>query len=405
MNLDELYAKLVIKKGINLKKGEEVFINSSVETADFARKLCACAYENGAKKVIVNYTDEQITLIKLMHEDKETLEKIDAWQIAQKDYIPDNRCAYINILSSNPDAYSNADGEKLTALSRAQRLAYKKFYDSSKGDKFKWNLIGYPSKKWADKVVGESEDSVEKLKELIYKTMRLDTPDPLAAWTEHGQNLKKIYKYLTCMQFDSFHYTNSLGTNLTVKMPENHVFNGGGDETEDGRGFIANMPTEEVFSAPHKYGVNGTVYSSMPLVHNGKIVKDFYFTFKDGKVVDYGAKEGKEVLTDIITTDEGASYLGEIAFVGYDTPIRKLNTLFYNTLFDENASCHFALGSAYVSCVKGASEMSREEQDKAGINYSAEHVDFMVGTADLDIVAYTKDGEKVQIFKDGNFVI
>ena len=187
-------------------------------------------------------------------------------------------------------------------------------------------------------------------------------------------------------------------------MSENYLFAGGGEDTTCGEHFIANMPTEEVFSAPHKLKVNGVVYSSMPLIHNGQSVEEFYFEFKDGKVVSYGAKKGKDVLDGILTTDEGASYLGEIALVAYDTPIRKMNTLFYNTLFDENASCHFALGSAYTCCVEGADKMSREEQEKVGLNYSLEHVDFMIGTEDLEIVGI-KNGKEYSVFKNGNWAI
>jgi aminopeptidase len=274
----------------------------------------------------------------------------------------------------------------------------------TKGNTFKWCLVGYPSKEWADKVFPDCPDAFERLKTSIFKAMRLYEDDSEKAWDKHGEKLKKAYTYLNKMQFEEFIYTNSLGTNLVVGMPENYLFSGAGEDTVDGEHFIANMPTEEVFSAPHREKVNGIVYSSMPLIHLGQTVEDFYIEFKDGKVVSYDAKKGKEVLKGIITTDEGASYLGEIALVSYDTPIREMSTLFYNTLFDENASCHFALGSAYTNCVVNGEKMSKEEQKNAGLNYSLEHVDFMIGTADLSIVG-KKDGKLYPIFKDGVWAI
>lgn len=401
---EKLYAELIIKKGVALKKGQEVFLVSSVTTYEFARKIVSTAYENGAKKVTVLYTDEKVTRQRFLNETEDEISHIENWEIAQRDVIADNKCAYICILSESPDAYADCNASKVIALSRARHKAFVKFYDMSKGNLFKWCLVGYPSKEWADKVFPNDENAYEKLRDCIFNSMRLYEPNPIIAWEEHGQRLKKSYTYLNKMQFDELVYKNGLGTNLRVGMPKNYLFAGGGEETVDGEHFIANMPTEEVFSAPHKRKVNGVVYSSMPLIHNGQSVEDFYFEFKDGKVINYGAKKGKDVLDGILTTDEGSSYLGEIALVSYDTPIRKMNTLFYNTLFDENASCHFALGSAYTACVQGADKMSREEQEKVGLNYSLEHVDFMVGTYDLE-VSGIKDGKEYPIFRSGRWAI
>ena len=401
---EKAYAELIIKKGVALKQGQEVFLVSSVETFEFARKIVESAYENGAKKVTVLYTDEKVTRQRFLHESEEDISRIEQWEIAQRDYIPDNKCAYICILSESPDAYADCDSSLVTELSRARHKAFVKFYDMSKGNTFKWCLVGYPSKEWADKVFPDCYDAFDRLKASIFKAMRLYEDDSVKAWEEHGDRIKKAYTYLNKMQFDEFVYTNSLGTNLTVGMPKGYLFAGAGEDTVEGEHFIANMPTEEVFSAPHREKVNGVVYSSMPLIHLGQTVEDFYFEFRDGKVVSYGAKKGKEVLEGILTTDEGSSYLGEIALVSYDTPIRQMSTLFYNTLFDENASCHFALGSAYTCCLVNGEKMSREEQKAAGLNYSLEHVDFMIGTEDLSVVGI-KDGKSYPIFKDGKWAI
>lgn len=400
---DKIYAELVVKQGLNLKQGEEVFIVSSVETHEFARAVTKTAYECGAKKVTVVYSDEQIQKTRFENESTESIIAIPAWEIAQRDYIPDNRCAYLNILSESPDTFESVDADKMAQYSRARHKAFHKFYDMSMGNTFKWCLVGYPSKGWANKVFPNDENAMEKLRECIYKTMRLDASDPLQAWKDHEQKLGKMCAYLNDMQFEKFVYKNSIGTDLVVGMPKNYVFMGGGEYTDKAEHFTANMPTEEVFSAPHKDKVDGIVYSSMPLVVNGKVVKDFYFKFKDGKVVDYGAKEGVDVLKGIIETDEGSARLGEIALVGYSTPIRQMQTLFYNTLFDENASCHFALGKAY-GCIKDCESMTEQERLNAGLNHSLEHVDFMIGTQDLSIVGI-KDGKEYPVFINGEFAI
>ena len=403
MNYDQIYARLAVVKGAALRKGQPLYVSASVEVYEFVREVVAAAYEAGAGKVTVAYDDACVTKARFESETKESVENIDEWEIAQKNYIARSGAAYLRILSDDPDAFAECDGDKITALSRARHRAFTEFYDMSKGNAFKWCLIGYPSEAWAAKVFPGEKNAYDKLKDCIFRTMRVYEPDPFAAWDEHCAALGKRCEYLNAMQFDEFEYTNASGTDLRVGMPENYVFSGGGEYDVNGDYFIANMPTEEVFSAPHRLKVNGTVRASMPLVHDGKTVRDFWFTFKDGKVASYGAKEGKEVLDGILGTDEGANYLGEIAMVGYDTPIRMLDTLFYNTLYDENASCHFALGAAYPTSVAGGEKMSKEEQDKAGLNYSLEHVDFMVGTADLKIVGI-KDGKRYPIFIGGNFV-
>ena len=264
-----------------------------------------------------------------------------------------------------------------------------------------------PNKYWAKKIFPElSPANAEKaLGDMIIKTMRLDTPNPVKAWKEHNETLEKRSEYLTRQQFDRFEITNSIGTNLSVGMPDGYYFSGARENMKGTKiNFTANMPSEEVFSLPHKYRVNGTVHNSLPLVNNGKIIDDFYLTFKDGKIIDYGAKVGEDVLKGIIESDANSHYLGEIAFVQYDSPIRNLGKLFYETLFDENASCHLAIGEAYPM-IKGAADLDEEEQDRLGINNSCVHVDFMYGTKDLHVVGVKKDGTRIDIINDGNFAI
>jgi aminopeptidase len=225
----------------------------------------------------------------------------------------------------------------------------------------------------------------------------------VAAWEDHKARLKTSMDFLNARNFKYLHYKNSIGTDLMIELPENHIWLGGSDFTPEGHEFIANMPTEEVFTLPKKDGVNGTVVSSMPLNFNGNLIENFSFTFKDGRIVDFKAEKGSEVLKSIIDNDEGAHYLGEVALVPYDSPISQLGILFYNTLFDENASCHLAIGNAYPVCLKNGENMKEDELKNAGSNVSIAHVDFMIGTRDLSITGVTSSGEEIPVFINGNF--
>ena len=236
-----------------------------------------------------------------------------------------------------------------------------------------------------------------------FKIVRVDSQDPVKAWEEHKNTLKKNMDFLNSKRFKSLHYTNSLGTDLIIQLPEKHLWAGGAEFTQDGTEFIANMPTEEIFSMPKKTGVNGKVVSSMPLNYGGNLINNFSLTFKDGKVVDFSAEEGYETLKNLLDTDEGAKYLGEVALVPYNSPISNSNIIFFNTLYDENASCHLAFGKAYSLCIKDGEKMSEEELLKEGANDSLTHVDFMIGTKDLQITGTTYDNEKFDIFVNGNW--
>lgn len=249
------------------------------------------------------------------------------------------------------------------------------------------------------------EDALEALWDAIYKTVRVDTKDPVGAWVEHDKNLDRRKQVLNDLRFDKLIYKNSLGTNLEVKLADNHLWCGGSTYSAGGVKFFANMPTEEVFTMPDRNGTNGILYSALPLSYQGNVIDKFWFKFEAGKIVDFGAEVGQDVLKEMIDFDEGARYLGEVALVDYDSPISNMNTLFFNTLFDENASCHFAIGRAYPTTMTGGTELSQEDLVKAGANDSMTHVDFMVGTEDLSIVGITADGQEIEVFKDGNLVL
>ncbi|MBR2968179.1 MAG: aminopeptidase [Clostridia bacterium] len=401
------YAELIIKQGVNLQRGEPVAISAPILAADLVREVADQAYRNGAPKVTVFWTDGELNRLAYDYQTEETLATIPQWVVDSRNYIVDTKAVYINIISEQPDLMKNIPPQKITVAGRATSKALERFRESTGSNNTRWCIVAYPNVDWAKKMFPELSDkaALEKQWKYLHKTIRLDKADPLEAWRRHANKLAKRSRFLNRAKIVSFHYKNSLGTDFTIGMPKGYVFTGAVEKGGGGVDFTANMPTEEVFSSPDRYTANGTLVASKPLVRAGGIMENFTLTFKDGKIVDYTAEKGYETLKGIIETDEGSHYLGEIALVGYNSPIQNLNALFFNTLFDENASCHFAIGRAFPGCIKNGDKMNREQLAKAGLNDSLEHVDFMVGTPDLSIVATTEKGEQIEIFKDGNWVI
>ncbi len=410
MNIDksklEQYAELVIKIGVNLQENQELVINADVSDCEFARIIADVAYKNKAKKVTMMWRDELFTKMRYENEQLETLVDIPQYQIDERNYAVEKSSAYLCILSEDPNLMKDISPKILAETSKAKNIAFQKFYDASMKNQIRWNLIAVPSVSWAKTIFPElsNEDAVNKLWEYIFKTMRLDKNNPIEEWQKHISQLKTRSEFLNNANLKELHYKNSIGTDLVIGLPENYLFEGCGEKALDGVPFVANMPTEEIFTAPHRLKVDGKVVASMPLIYNGTKIENFGFTFEKGRIVDFFAESGYEVLKNLIETDEGSHYLGEVALVQFNSPIRNLNTLFYNTLFDENASCHLAIGEAYPSCLKDGSAKSKTELFEIGLNDSLEHVDFMIGTKDLQIDGITKDENKISIFKDGNFV-
>uniref|UniRef100_UPI000371B0A0 aminopeptidase n=1 Tax=Alkalibacillus haloalkaliphilus TaxID=94136 RepID=UPI000371B0A0 len=273
-------------------------------------------------------------------------------------------------------------------------------------DKIQWSIVSVPTEAWAKKIFNtdDADKAVEDLWKRIFQIVRVDQNDPIQAWKDHNETLFHIRDYLNDKQYDALEYSSEY-VDLTVKLPENHVWAGGGAVAETGASFNPNMPTEEVFTAPDFRGVNGTVQNTKPLNYNGNLIDDFKLTFKDGEVVEYEASKGKETLKHLLDSDEGAKYLGEIALVPHSSPISQSELVFFNTLYDENASCHLALGSAYPTNVEGGEKLEDEELKEKGINTSLIHEDFMVGSADLNVYGVTKDGDKEPIIKHGEWAI
>ncbi len=397
-------ATAVVKTGVRVQPGEEVYVMTYVEAAPLAREVVKQCYEAGAKRVIVKYSDDALTALNFKYQSEDTLTHKPKFVYDERNYFADVNGSVINIICNNPNGLKDADASKITASHRADMIGLEPYYEKAMASKIKWSIIAYPHPEWAKLMFPDldEDDAMKKLGKYIAKTTRVDNDDPVAAWDKHSESLHRRADALNAAGIKSFHYKNKLGTDVVVGMPKGYIFAGGAEEC-NGQLFNPNMPTEEVFSAPDCNNVNGVIKASMPLCYNGKIIEDISITLENGVITDFDAKTNRDVLKGIIETDDGSKRLGEIALVPYDSPISKLRTLFYETLFDENASCHFAIGKAYPTCVKGGDEMSKAELAAAGINDSNVHVDFMVGTKDLEITAETYDGKTLKIFESGNF--
>ena len=404
-NLLKKYAKLAIYQGVNVQKNQTLVISSLIECAKFTRMLVEEAYIKGAKEVVVQWNDELTGKLKYKYSPMEVFETVPEWvKESRLSYAKEGAC-FLSISASDPELLKDVDPKKVATFRKASSIASREFSSRLMSNENAWSIVSIPTVGWAKKVfpnVSEDE-AVEKLWDAIFKIVRVDSQDPVKAWEEHKNTLKKNMDFLNSKRFKSLHYTNSLGTDLIIELPEKHLWAGGAEFTQDGTEFIANMPTEEIFSMPKKTGVNGKVVSSMPLNYGGNLINNFSLTFKDGKVVDFSAEEGYETLKNLLDTDEGAKYLGEVALVPYNSPISNSNIIFFNTLYDENASCHLAFGKAYSLCIKDGEKMSEEELLKEGANDSLTHVDFMIGTKDLQITGTTYDNEKFDIFVNGNW--
>lgn len=399
------YAKLCVKVGINVKPGQPLVINSPIEGLDFVRMLAKNAYEAGASEVHVNWNDEVLTKLKYENAPMEVFEQFPKWYADGLEDYAKKGAGFISISAQDPELLKEIDPKKIAANNKSSSLALKEWRKYTMNDINPWCVVSIPTKSWAKRVfpdVSEAE-AVGMLWTAIFNATRMDLEDPVKAWENHMTNLKEKVDFLNNKELKSLHYTSANGTDLIVELPEGHIWAGGGAVDSKGVYFAPNMPTEEVFTMPLKTGVNGVVYSTKPLNYGGKLIDEFKLVFENGKVVDFDAKVGKETLTDLLAIDDGAKHLGEVALVPYDSPISNSNIVFMNTLFDENASCHFAFGKAYPTNIKGGEKMTDEELEAHGVNNSLTHVDFMIGSKDMSIVGETNTGEKIQVFVDGNW--
>ncbi len=398
------FASVIVKKGINLQEGQDVLLYISTLQREFAKYITMECYKNKARKVIINWTDDDIDYVAYKYGDEKALSKVEDYEEARAKHNSKSIPCRIYVEDSNPEAFNGLDNDKISRISMARRKVIKKYRDITEGYD-QWCIVAVPSKEWAKMIFPNETPSnaVKKLWDAIIKTTRIDSNDPIKAWNEHIEYLASKAKVLNELNLDYLEYSSSNGTNLKLKLHEGHLWQSASEKSLRGIEFVANMPTEEVFTMPDINGVDGVVVASKPLSHNGVVIEDFKIWFEHGRVVKCEALKGQNELQKIIDTDEGSHHLGEVALVPYDSPINLSGILFYNTLFDENAACHLALGMAFRDNLKGYETMSDEEFKKIDFNNSLTHVDFMIGTKDLNIVGYDHQGNKHQIFKDGNF--
>lgn len=400
----ERYAELLVAKGCALREGQELFVRSPLEVAAFTRKVVACAYAHGAKLVTVQWGDQQTDRLAYDNAPQEVFDTMPEWAALRNNSMARNGAAVLTILSDDPQIMKGVDQRKVMARIVAGHAQCKEFYDALDRGRCVWCIAGAASPAWARQVfpqLGEQE-ALEALWEAILDTSRV-TDDPAAAWDEHRASFDARKAWLDKQGFSALHYTAPNGTDLTVGLIEGSHWEGGGQEGADGTYFFPNIPTEEIFTSPHRLRTSGTVHSALPLIYNGSPVEDFWIRFEEGRAVDWDARVGKEVLSGIIETDDNSRYLGECALVPFDSPIRNTGILFLETLYDENASCHLALGKGFPEVLEGGYDMGDDELLEAGLNDSAAHVDFMIGTGDLSIDGIRPDGVSVPVFRNGNW--
>lgn len=401
------YAKLAVKTGVNLQKGQGCLINAQVDQYEFAEMVAEEAYRAGAKWVMINWGDQNFTKLAYRHETLTQLSRVEEWQKARQQYFVDELPAMIHIASTDPDGLKGVNISKMQKSNGAIARVMKPYRDAM-DNKYQWCILAVPSKKWAKKVFpGErTSTAVEKLWEAILNTVHVsEDNDPVAEWNKHNTTLHEKCAKLNALDLDYVHYQAPNGTDFKCWLIPGAEWHGGSDKLVNGVEYNPNMPSEECFTSPMKGKCEGTLVATLPLSYQGNLIDKFSIRFENGKAVEVHAEQGQELLEQMIAMDEGACMLGELALVPDDSPISNSGILFYNTLFDENAACHVALGAGFNETIPGFENMTDEELKEKGINDSIIHTDFMIGCKELNVTGYTRDGKKVEIFKDGNWAI
>ncbi|MBS7065434.1 MAG: aminopeptidase [Veillonella dispar] len=409
MNQETLkkYAHTLLKYGVNLQQDQTLVISVDVENKDFAVIVTEEAYKLGAKEVVLNWRCSPIARQRLLHANESVLEKPANWiPEFYKQYI-DDKAAFLSLISANPKALEGIPTDRISLQSRNLNKVLSFYHTAIMNSSVTWCVASVPTVLWANLLgyEGTDEEKIDQLWATLLKLCRIEGIEPKDTYRHHMAKLRHRCEALNKLDLKSLRYTCENGTDLLLELPEGHIWLGGEESSKDGTIFNANIPTEEVFSAPQYNGVNGVVHSTKPLIYHGNTISDFSFTFKEGKIVEYTAKEGYEVLKELVETDEGSHYLGEVALVDHFSPISQSNQIFYETLFDENASCHLAIGASYPTCLKNSDGLSEEELKERGLNHSLTHVDFMIGHEHMNIKGYTRDGQAVDIMIDGRLQV
>ena len=406
MNKSKLkaYAKLIARRGLNVKKGQDVIIQTGLEQPEFLEMVVTELYKAGARKVMVDFYHLPLSKIHNKYRSVDAMSTIETFELEKLKWRSEQLPCILFLDSDDPDGLVGINQEK-ESLALSKRYPIIKPYIDKMENKYQWCIAGVPGVKWAKKVFPNlsNKKAVEALWESILKCSRSYDGDPIKNWDNHNLDLQNRCDYLNGLNLKELRYKSSNGTDFTVGLIPDALFMGGKETSLLKKDFNPNIPSEEIFTSPKKGCCNGVLYATKPLSYRGEVIEDFYFIFKDGKVIEAHASTNEDLLNQMIKEDEYASYLGEVAFVPYDSPINNTNLLFYNTLFDENACCHVALGHGFTNVIKDYEKYSLEELRNKGINDSIIHVDFMVGSKDLSIIGIDKDNKEHIIFKDGNW--
>lgn len=398
------YANLIARCGVNVQKGQEVVVNAGLDQPEFVKMVVEECYKAGAKKVSVEWSYQPLTKLNVRYCTEKVLGTVEKWQVEKLEHRAEILPCMIHLISEDPDGLAGINQKKM-AKSMAARAKIIKPIRTKMENKYQWVIAAVPGKEWAKKVFpGEKASvAVEKLWEAILSTSRVND-DPIEAWRKHNEDLASRCKFMNALGIKELKYKSASGTDFRVGLLPNAIFMAGGEETLGSNIYYnPNIPSEELFTSPRKGDADGIVYSSRPLSYGGQLIDKFWIRFEGGKAVDVGAEKNEELLRELIGMDEGAAYLGECALVPYNSPIRESGLLFYNTLFDENAACHLALGRGFTNVIKGYENYTEKELHDMGINDSFVHEDFMIGTEDMSIIAVCDDGREVKIFENGNW--
>lgn len=400
--LMEKYASVLLESCLRVEKDQPLFISFNIERIDFVRIVAKKAYSIGVKDIYFDMVDPILKHSALENLEEEDLKKTTFWNKETWNTYAKKNAAFLMLASETPGLMKDIDSKKVSAMTKYM-LTTRAYFDSMRDkQKLAWTIAAVPTDAWAKELFKESKNSINDLWDKIFEICSINEDNPQEIWNQKINNLKMRARKLNEYNFKTLHYTSSNGTNFTIDLPKEHIWASAGEKI-NGKDILVNFPTEEVFTSPDCTSANGIVYSSKPLSYQDMIIDKFNITFKDGKVIDVHAEEGEDTLKEMINICKNSNMLGEVALVPFDSPIQKSNIVFLETLYDENASCHLALGDSFPECFKDGTKMTKEELFEKNLNNCKSHVDFMVGTKDLNIVGVTHSGEKVQIFRDGNF--
>ncbi|MBT2584096.1 aminopeptidase [Planococcus sp. ISL-109] len=396
------YAELAVRVGVNVQPGQELLIATTTDTVEFTRLVVAKAYEAGAKQVHVAFSDPVVTRTHYELAPDRAFHEFPDWVVRQRDAIIDKKGAFLWIDAEDPDLLTGIPAKRLSDAQKSAGKALERYRQAVGSDKIAWSIVAIPSEKWAQKVFPDEEDQMAALWEVIFQTVRIGETDAVELWQKHILKLEQRAALLNERRYQKLHYR-APGTDLTIGLPPAHMWMSGASRTPEQVPFIANMPTEEVYTVPSKEQVDGIVRNTKPLVYQGNRIDEFTLRFENGRIVEAQAEVGEDLLRELITTDAGAAYLGEVALVPHQSPISDSGILFYNTLFDENASNHLAIGDSYPTCLEGGKELERDQLKDYGLNTSIVHEDFMIGSSEMDIDGITADGKVEAVFRNGNW--